>query len=211
MLVRDLHSNGIESFIGEVTKKVSWLEGRFMPERRYDLLRSLNYAEFVPERVRWYPNGIKAVPPDLRLTPVVLTHWFCGDGRGGDQKGTLGFCTDGFSISDVDFLVYRLSEDLGITTLRTLNHRGHPQILVSRRDEAVRLADCVSPYLPECCVYKLRHVRPSTQVGRGRKLPESLKVAIQRDRGRGTMREVAGKYGVAVSKVWALWHSVESQ
>ncbi|MFA5054199.1 MAG: hypothetical protein WC565_09080, partial [Parcubacteria group bacterium] len=153
MLVRDLHSNGIESFIGEVTKKVSWLEGRFMPERRYDLLRSLNYAEFVPERVRWYPNGIKAVPPDLRLTPVVLTHWFCGDGRGGDQKGTLGFCTDGFSISDVDFLVYRLSEDLGITTLRTLNHRGHPQILVSRRDEAVRLADCVSPYLPECCVY----------------------------------------------------------
>ena len=210
-LIQSLASKGVVSFVGEVTKKVSYFEGRLMPERKYDLLRSLNYAEFVQERTRWYPNGTKIVPSDIKLTPVLLTHWFCGDGRGGDQKGTLGFCTDGFSVLDVDLLVYRLRVDLGIIALRTLNHRGHPQILVSRRDEAVKLAECVTPYLPECCMYKLKHVHPSTQVGRGRKLSDDLKIAIQRDCGNGTMREVAVKYGVSVSKVWLLWHSIESR
>src|SRR6185369_10572698 len=114
---------GVVTALDQVVKAPSMLEGRLMPERQYDLLRTLNYAEFVREHARWYPNGRKIVPRDLHLSPVTLNHWFCGDGRGGDAKGTLGFCTDGFSPEDVGFLVDHLRLDLGVEALRVMNHR----------------------------------------------------------------------------------------
>jgi hypothetical protein len=135
----------------------------------------------------------------------LLCHWFCGDGRG-DKKGTLGFCTDGFSVSDVDFLVVRLREDLGVETLRVLNHRGHPQILVGRKDEAVRVKTIISKLMPTCCLYKLAQVEPRRKTGRGRKLSDDVKRAISAAKGSGTMRSIADRHGVSVSKVWTIWH-----
>jgi hypothetical protein len=29
----------------------------------------------------WYSSGKKVWPPDLKLTPTVLKHWYCGDGN----------------------------------------------------------------------------------------------------------------------------------
>jgi len=180
--------------------------GRMLPGGEYDLLRTLNYWELVEVRHQWYPGGQKIVPKDIRLTPLTLNHWFCGDGRGGDRKGTLGFSTDGFSFEDVDFLVERLSQDLNIQVLRVTSHRGQPQILVSQRDEAVKVKTLLAPHIPECCQYKLKHVRPLQKTGRGRRLSEELKHTIKQEHGTCTMREAARRHGVAVSKVWTLWH-----
>ncbi len=201
-----LEAQGLETKIDFVTKGPSLFEGRVMLQREYRLLRSYNYAELVGEHSRWYAQGMKHVPPDLRLSPVVLTHWFCGDGRGGDQKGTLGLCTDGFSEPEVDFLVGRLFSDLGIYATKVLNHRGHPRILIGRRDEAVRVAEIVKPYLPECCQYKFVHVRPLPRKGRGRRLSEKQKLAIRQDRGLCTVKVSAQRHGVSLSKVWNLWN-----
>ena len=205
-LQTDLTAMGLVIKLGTSLRGPATIQGREVPgERRYDILRSLNYAELVAERLRWYPQGVKVVPRDLRLTPTVLLHWFCGDGRGGDRKGTLGFCADGFTLEDVDFLVTRLQEDLGITALRT-QAKGRPQILVSQRDEAVKVKTLLEPLIPACCAYKLQHVRPLQTQGRGRKLPETLQATIQLEKGTCTVRDAALRHGVSVSKVWTIWN-----
>ncbi len=43
----------------------------------------------VPYLHRWYPSGIKTLPPDLRLTPTVANLWYCGDGGFDSDKGYL--------------------------------------------------------------------------------------------------------------------------
>ena len=204
-LKKELAKGDVASVIDSVLIRPSKIEGRELPGGQYLLLRSMNYVELVSERKRWYPNGRKSVPRDLRLTPTVLLHWFCGDGRGGDSKGTLGFCTDGFAVDDVEFLVGLLQTDLDISTTLVLNHRTHPQILVGRRNEAVKIQELLSQALPICCRYKMQHVRPLPLEGRGRRLSETTKQAVLADRGTCSMRDAATKHGVSVTKVWKLW------
>jgi len=42
-------------------------------------MRSRRHPEF-SEYVDWYSTGEKVWPSDICLTPVVLKHWYCGDG-----------------------------------------------------------------------------------------------------------------------------------
>lgn len=44
------------------------------------ILTSRTSQFIVKQRIRWYPDGKKIVPPDLVITPIVLAHWFIGDG-----------------------------------------------------------------------------------------------------------------------------------
>jgi len=39
-----------------------------------------SYQELKDLRERWYPNGVKKVPDDIKLTPSTLFNWFVGDG-----------------------------------------------------------------------------------------------------------------------------------
>ncbi len=197
---------GVASKIDDRWQPPTEFGGRHLPGGAYHVLRTMNYVDLVAIHNLWRVGGPKAPPPDLYLTPVTLRHWFCGDGRGGDRKGTLGFCTDGFSHEAVSDLVHYLHRDLQITALKVTNHRGHPQILIGRRDEAVRLRDLISNDIPECCRYKLRHVRPLQVTGFGRRIPEDLKNEIRLARGSSSMRAAAVRYGVSVSRVWKLWH-----
>lgn len=42
---------------------------------------SLCYPELLQWRNRFYPEGRKIVPPDLRLDPISCRHWYIGDGH----------------------------------------------------------------------------------------------------------------------------------
>lgn len=202
----ELAAVGIKVVIDHREARASVFNGRRIKTKAHLVLRTADYVEFVDERLRWYPQGKKAVPSDLILTPKIVAHWFAGDGRGGDRKGTLGFCTDGFAFCDVEFLVVQLKNLFDITTSVVPNHRGQPQILVGQRNEAVKIQTLVGSCLPECFRYKLRFVRSRQEIGRGRRLTEQTKKAIKQERGRCSMREAANKHGVSVSKVWHLWH-----
>jgi hypothetical protein len=66
---------------------------------------------------KWYPHGQKVIPPDLRLTPLMLALWVADDGhirhantkcRDGIMK--LKLSTDGFTKAEVDFLIDQLNE-----------------------------------------------------------------------------------------------------
>ena len=43
-------------------------------------LRTYSYQTFTEEYMRWYQNGIKCIPEDLKLTPMVCLIWYIGDG-----------------------------------------------------------------------------------------------------------------------------------
>ena len=60
------------------------------------------YQIFTDLRSKWYPNGVKIVPRDIKLTPVVCYWWYLGDGT--SKSTSLALCTNGFTADDVEFL-----------------------------------------------------------------------------------------------------------
>ncbi len=70
---------------------------------------------FTPYKNKWYPNGTKIVPSDLKLTPLICAIWFCDDGsviRKSEKSLQLQLATDGFTKDEVEFLAELLSKEL---------------------------------------------------------------------------------------------------
>jgi hypothetical protein len=65
---------------------------------------------------KWYPNNIKTIPLDLKLTPKICAIWFCDDGSVNNvsKSGriTLSLYTDGFLKKEVEFLRDILNKEL---------------------------------------------------------------------------------------------------
>ncbi|KKK80864.1 hypothetical protein LCGC14_2819230, partial [marine sediment metagenome] len=59
------------------------------------------------QKKRWYPEGKKRVPRDLKITPMLLAAWYFDDGTGGYGK-TSSFATHGFLREDVEWLSAKL-------------------------------------------------------------------------------------------------------
>jgi len=81
---------------------------------------SLFYEELLPIRNRWYPDGHKKIPRDLKLTSLVLRQEMIGDGCLVHKKRCrpyIELCTCGFSIPDVEWLVQQLIK-LGFKAIR---------------------------------------------------------------------------------------------
>lgn len=178
------------------------IEGREIRQGPSILLYSCACREFRDERRRWYPRGKKRVPPDLKLTPTVAVHWLCGDGTASDSGG-IEFCTDGFAKSDVDFLVERLSIDLGVAaTRRSGRGSGQYRIQVARHDATVRLKNLVAERVPQCCQYKLRFVRPPENRVYVRKLTAPQVVSIYSLHKKGlSYGDLGRRFGVSAATV----------
>jgi LAGLIDADG DNA endonuclease family len=73
-------------------------------------------AYLTKQHSRWYRNGKKVVPGDLRLSPTSMKHWYIGDGGFDSHKGYLRqicISTHAFSSEERFFLTEQLHE-LGI-------------------------------------------------------------------------------------------------
>jgi len=73
---------------------------------------SRDYEELLPIRKRWYPEGKKIIPRDLKLTPLTLRQEYIGDGYLGhpkNRKPYIELATNGFSILDIEWLVKQLN------------------------------------------------------------------------------------------------------
>jgi len=82
--------------------------------------RSRDYAELLPLRKKWYPEGKKIVPKDIKLTRLVSRQWYIGDGGLYNAKQSnpyIGLATCGFTIKEVELLRYRL-DSLGFKNTR---------------------------------------------------------------------------------------------
>ena len=81
---------------------------------------SLSYEELLPIRQKWYPEGKKIVPKDIKLTPLTIRQWYIGDGCLHHHKNiepSINLATCGFTMEDIEFLVSKLRE-LGFKAVR---------------------------------------------------------------------------------------------
>lgn len=100
---------------------------------------------------RWYPNGIKSIPSDLKLNPLTLAVWFADDGSLYNPTNyalDIKFATHGFTAADAERLKDIL-QDYTRREFRVYYEKGQPTIRgFSDASRAVlRIIDDVFPSL----------------------------------------------------------------
>lgn len=134
-------------------------------------LYSSSCPELVEQYFRWYAGGQlhetppnkryvgarKVVPADLEITPIVLAHWFMGDGSSSWMKAKhviASFSTCCFSVDEVEFLIEEMKE-LNIDAYRGTNG-GSPVIQIGKDKSIVQLMGIIEPYLAPSMMYKVK-------------------------------------------------------
>ena len=100
----------------EYTKKPFVGDREIINPRPYYIIQSLVHKELTNIYDKWYVNGIKIIPKDIVITPLLLSNWFMDDGYSYWHKNMLQvfLCSQSFSKEDKDFICFRLKEDAGI-------------------------------------------------------------------------------------------------
>jgi len=111
------------------------------------------------QRKRWYPEGVKEVPRDVQLTPIILANWFMGDGSSSRFKEHPNlvqavFATESFSKESVFFL-RRLLSGISIETTCSLDHSGQ-KICVNRKSSVKLLMDKIDQHVLLPYRYKIK-------------------------------------------------------
>ena len=94
---------------------------------------SLFNKDLLHLRNKWYPNGKKIVPKDIKLTPLTCRQWYIGDGSlicQGKRNPHIKIWTDGFSIIDIDLLLAKLT-NLGFKVTKQIHHKNQYNIYLS--------------------------------------------------------------------------------
>lgn len=196
-LERRLRSFGCEVTVVRTVTRDHHLGNRIIPGNLTFLLYSKVYQELKEQRRRWYPDGKKAVPADLVLTPEGIAHWFTGDGFSNGHS-QLGISTEGFSVKDIDRLV-SLMPVKARRSRSKCNSKGRPtyHIKISQIDEAWKLARLIRRFMPICARYKLAHVRKKIV-----KFPPRVHARVRRMRAAGaTRREIVDATGMSLAWV----------
>jgi len=76
--------------------------------------KKLEKQWYVPRTDHHFFKRRKIVPDNIKLTPLTLCVWHMEDGSNNQIDGNVELNTQGFSIEEIDFLINRLKEDLGI-------------------------------------------------------------------------------------------------
>lgn len=194
-------------------KRAAYIKGRCVRGGPSRTFYAHTYKETKDQRLRWYPHGTKRVPRDLAVTPLSVALWYCGDGTG-SKNGTMEFCTQGFSRADVCRLARRLSETFQVHAYVGQATDG-PVVRIDRRDDAFKIKQLIKAFIPRCCVYKLKHIRPA--IPKGRVLRRLTPAQVRRVRAahlRGTSAaELGRRYGVSTVSIcnivnWKIYRDV---
>jgi len=116
------------------------------------------------EHKKWYPNGVKAVPEDLCLTPIVLADWFMGDGNTHPYTPRpwsiyLKLSTHSFLEQEVKLLQEKLKDTGlgGFGIYRDKSCKAGWYLEAGRCAVVNRFLDMVEPYVVESYRYKIKH------------------------------------------------------
>lgn len=103
------------------------------------------YRELKKQHTRWYPNGQKIIPKDIRITPLSVFVWFLEDGTISYKKteGQLIFCTDGFNIDETKKLKAMLSNiiDIKVSIASGKSSNYKPRLAIYRLSDIDKLLD----------------------------------------------------------------------
>lgn len=81
--------------------------------------KSLSYHDLLLEYNRWYKNGIKIIPNDIEITPLMCYWWFVGDGY--NLNNNIYLCTDSFDKESVKSVNEKLRQKGFTTSIRPNN------------------------------------------------------------------------------------------
>jgi hypothetical protein len=80
--------------------------------------RTHSWCEFAEQRKRWYPDGKKVVPGDVRLTSTSILLWFLGDGTRSPNGAYITFATCDFTEEEHDSILIPGLASIGISSRR---------------------------------------------------------------------------------------------
>ena len=118
---------------------------------------SLSYPELLLIRERWYPEGKKIIPRDLKLTPLVLRQGHIGDGclhHNKNQKSYINLATYGFSIEDVEWFKNELNKFGFKATRYPSNNAIHISVHSTKA-----FLDYIGKCPVECYKYKFNYIK----------------------------------------------------
>lgn len=104
----------------------------------------------------WYTNGIKIIPKNLKITPLLLLIWFLDDGCivNSSKNGlTLKLSTDGFIKSDVLFIANLLS--LYFNDTFNVYKNGNGFIIKVATLPTIKFIKEIIPIYPKCMQRKI--------------------------------------------------------
>lgn len=185
--------------------------------------KSHSHPDFLKQYRRWYPDGTKHIPIDVRLTPISLMIWYLGDGHLGQDAGNhrLLFASQSFSAAEIDSIPMPKLDSICPHLFRR-----------TKRDEIRSNCGDLTPFFDyigwtapvRCMDYKFRtreyfdelrticnkNMIRGLESGRGKKKSYNEE-QIQQLRQNGlTLNEIAQHVNLSISQVWRVCKCVDS-
>lgn len=103
---------------------------------------------------KWYIGGVKIIPKDLELTPIVLATWFADDGNIIVNKGRyrIKLSTHGFTYDEVIFLQLLILKTFKINMSIYKDNSGKKQhwfLQINSKKEVKNFTEIIDSYLPD--------------------------------------------------------------
>lgn len=110
------------------------------------------YQEFFSFYNRWYPEGVKVIPRDIKLDNQLLANWYMGDGCFTHKNyGTIVLATNGFNRDDVIYLSDLVDNYLDIHSRVSKRN----EIYIHDKKSVEVFLNSVILYVLPCFEYKL--------------------------------------------------------
>jgi len=115
---------------------------------------------FTKFRNKWYPEGNKIIPTDLKLTPLSIAIWFCDDGNNSFNNREAQIATQSFTFDEADFLCELIKEfniqPSIMTKISAKTGRKQP-ILKCNSKSYDNLIELIKPYVIwDCMSHKIK-------------------------------------------------------
>jgi len=103
---------------------------------------------------KWFKRR-KIIPKDIKLTPLILCIWMMEDGSNYAKDGNITLETQGFTIEEIDFLIKRLEEDLGIIGNKKKTKKNQYRIFIGVKSFH-KFIEIIKPHIEwDCFKYKI--------------------------------------------------------
>lgn len=156
VIQKDLLKWNICSTITPIKRSTTIIHNKEYSCQNSFFLQSLFYPELKIFRRRWYNSNKKVIPYDLKISPMLLSQWYMGDGSLLKYKKyrTIRFYTDNFTFKEIEELSKLLNNKLNIHSL-VHSHTNRPIIDIGRKTDIEKIVEIIRPFICQAFNYKI--------------------------------------------------------
>lgn len=102
------------NYLRKISENIKLLKPSNICKRKHGGNYEMSTRQLIsPEfRNKWYPNGIKTIPKDLKLTPITCLYWYLDDGCLDKHNGTIILNTQGFLVKNLKEIILSQIEEI---------------------------------------------------------------------------------------------------